>query len=224
VVAPRDLESAQAAVEMARAQTTLRLARVHEMKKVIADAQFPSPISGVVSRRAVEPGDHVSENDVVFTIVDPDIMEVTASISSEDVGQVRVGLPVSFHVEGYGERTFEGRIVRINPAADPATRQITVHVQIPNPTRKLIGGLFATGRVITGRIQDSLLIPSDTIRQGTSGRVVYRIADGEMTAVPVTPSLQDATTGRVAVTGELRGGIDPCFFRIHRSDIRSSQR
>lgn len=203
-MAPRDLESAQAAMDAAQAQVTLRLARAHEMRKVVADAKFPSPISGVVSRRLVDPGDHLGENDVIFTVVDSRMMELTASISSEDLGQVKVGLPVSFRVEGYQGRAFEGLIARINPAADPATRQVTVYVQIPNPTGELIGGLFATGRIITGRTANGLLVPADAIRPGQSGQLVYRIAGGQATAVPVTLGLQDVATGRVAVTGGLQ--------------------
>ncbi|MBI4551848.1 MAG: efflux RND transporter periplasmic adaptor subunit [Candidatus Latescibacteria bacterium] len=205
-VAPRDLENAQAAVDAAQAQVTLRLARAHEMRKVVADAKFPSPITGIVSKRAVEPGDHVGENDVVLTVVDPSLMELTASISSEDLGQVRAGMPVSFRVEGYQGRRFEGKIARINPAADPATRQVTVYVQVPNSTHELIGGLFATGRIVTGRTANSLLVPADAIRPGGSGQVVYRVAGGQVTAVPVTPGLQDMATGRVGVTGGLQPG------------------
>lgn len=203
-VAPRDLESAQADLNAVKAQQTLKIARLHELRKIVADAGYPSPIDGVISARKVEPGNHTDDQDVILTVVDPRMMELTASISSEDLGRIKVGLPIECRIEGYHNRTFQGTVSRINPGADPATRQVTVYVQIPNSGGDLIGGLFATGRIITERIADGLLVPSDALRTDETGQVVYRIADGQATAIPVTVGLKDESTGMIAVTGDLR--------------------
>lgn len=205
-IAPRDVDVAQAEADAARAQVTLRLARAHELRKIITDAQFPSPLDGVVSKRFVNPGDRVDDGDVVLTIVDPRVIELTAALSSEDLGRVKVGLPILCRVEGYQNRIFEGVIARINPGADPVTRQVTVYVRLPNEKGELIGGLFATGRIITEKAEAALTVPADALRPGSSGSMVYHIDGGIATAIPVTVSLRDESTGRIAVTGALKEG------------------
>ena len=205
-IAPRDVDVAQAEADAATAQVSLRLARAHEIRKIIADARFPSPLDGVVSKRFVNAGDRVDDGDVVLTVVDPRVIELTAAISSEDLGRVKVGLPISSRVEGYQNRTFEGVVARINPGADPVTRQVTVYVRLPNEKGELIGGLFATGRIITEKAEAALTVPSDALRSESGGSVVYRIDKGTATTVPVTVLLKDETTGRIAVSGPLAEG------------------
>ncbi|MBM3263440.1 MAG: efflux RND transporter periplasmic adaptor subunit [candidate division Zixibacteria bacterium] len=205
-IAPREIDTAQAEADAAQAQVTFRIARFHELRKIISDAGFPSPIDGVVSRRIAEPGDHADDGDVILTVVDPRIIELTASVSSEDIGRIRVGLPIVCRVEGYVDRTFKGSVARINPGADPVTRQVTVHAQIPNDTRDLIGGLFATGRIVTGQAEATLTVPVDALRSIDGNNAVFRIDAGVATSVSVTVTLRDEAAGLVAVAGALREG------------------
>ena len=104
-------------------------------------------MAGVVSKRAVNAGDVATMGTELYTIIDPSSMRLEAAVPSEQIGAVRVGAPVSFEVRGYPDQTFEGRVERISPAADAATRQVPIFVQIPNASGRLVAGLFAEGRV-----------------------------------------------------------------------------
>ena len=77
---------------------------------------------------------------------------------------MRVGAPVDFRVTGYGARAFTGAIQRINPTADPTTRQVRIFVSIPNDGRQLVAGLFAEGRV-ESEIAHGLLVPPSAVDQ-----------------------------------------------------------
>src|SRR6185503_848751 len=66
---------------------------------------------------------------------------------AQSLSAVRIGMPVEFTVGGYDNRRFSGRVTRINPSADPATRQVRIIATIPNAGAALVGGLFAEGRV-----------------------------------------------------------------------------
>ena len=75
---------------------------------------------------------------------------------------IKVGSPVSFNVSGYPDRTFEGKITRVNPIADPTTGQVRVAVSLPNAANNLVGGLFAEGRVASER-RNVLVAPTSAV-------------------------------------------------------------
>src|SRR3982750_1959985 len=91
-----------------------------------------APFDGVVAQRQANAGDVVSPGTALFTVVDPGSMQLEAAVPAEALAQVRVGMPIEFSVNGYPNRTFTGRITRVNPVADPATRQVHLTAAIPN--------------------------------------------------------------------------------------------
>ena len=72
---------------------------------------------------------------------------------------------------------FEGRVARVSPTIDPATRSITVYVQVPNPTGALKGGTFARARRRAHHPQ-ALVIPTAGIRQARTDRPFVYTIDG----------------------------------------------
>ncbi|HEX5633651.1 MAG TPA: efflux RND transporter periplasmic adaptor subunit, partial [Gemmatimonadales bacterium] len=146
-IAERDLEGARRANVAAQSQLADAQARLTIAQKQIDDAQVRAPFTGIVSVRSVAAGDVVQPGAALFTVVDPTSMRIEASVPAAQLGAVRVGVPATFTVSGYPDRVFSGKIVRINPTADPTTGQVRVVVSIPNDRATLVGWLFAEGRV-----------------------------------------------------------------------------
>ncbi|HZS57841.1 MAG TPA: efflux RND transporter periplasmic adaptor subunit, partial [Gemmatimonadaceae bacterium] len=117
--------------------------------KALANTEIRAPFSGIVSERDVSAGDVIGPGSPTFTVVDPSRLQFEATVPAAQISTVHVGDPVSFVLTGYNARTFAGSIVRINPVADPTTRQVQVFTEIKNPDNSIVGGLFATGRVVT---------------------------------------------------------------------------
>jgi membrane fusion protein, multidrug efflux system len=105
-------------------------------------------------------------------------------------------------VNGYGTQTFTGRIDRINPTADPATRQVRVYVTIPNEKSTLVGGLFADGRVATESRQ-GIMIPTTAVDERGIAPIVLRIRSDTVESVPVQLGVHDNASDRV----EIRSGV-----------------
>src|SRR5215207_10283498 len=111
-------------------------------------------------------------------------MYVEASGPAGQFGAVSVGTPVHFNVAGYPDRTFAGRIERVNPAADPTTRQVPVFIAIENGDGRLVAGLFAEGRV--GRSSGpTLLVPGAAIERTGNSIAVVRLSAGLIERRPV---------------------------------------
>ena len=90
--------------------------------------RLPSPISGVVAKRHVQPGEKVAFDSPIVTVVDLRELELAALVPAVDVPELTIGMNVELTVEGFGERKFTGRIERINPSTEPGTRAFNVYV------------------------------------------------------------------------------------------------
>jgi RND family efflux transporter MFP subunit len=105
-------------------------------------------------------------------------------------------------------RRFDGRVARLSPTIDPATRALTVYVQIPNPGGTLRGGTFATGRVVSRTLTGVLAVPTAALRQSPEdGRpFVYRIDGKTINVAPVQLGAVDERQGIAQVTDGLQAG------------------
>jgi RND family efflux transporter MFP subunit len=203
IISRSDIEAARARASQARASVAAAQAQASSASEQLGRAVVRSPMTGVVSARSVSQGDVVQVGAALYTIVDPSTLQLAAAIPAEDLSQVRVGMPVSFTVTGFPGRWFGGRIARINPTADPATRQIQVFVEIPNPERTLVGGLYAEGRVAT-ESRVGLVVPAAAVDRRTPQAHVVKLAGGRVSRVPVEVGVVDEKNDRVEVRG---GGL-----------------
>jgi RND family efflux transporter MFP subunit len=204
-VADRELESAELQVTTARGQLADAQARLASSAQAASNATVRAPIAGVVSDRPVNAGDVVQPGAALFTIVDPGSMRLEASVPAMRVGEVKVGAPVRFTVAGYPGRTFNGAVSRVNPAADPATRQVPVMVSIPNAEGALVAGLFAEGTV-EAQVRRAITVPIEAVDERGVTPSVLRLKGGVTEAVPVTLGIRDSDSDRVEVTSGVREG------------------
>lgn len=203
-IAARELDVARANVTSAEAQLADAKARLVSAGKQLADAVITSPISGIVANRVVNRGDIVAPGAEMFTIVDPSSMRLEASVPSESLPDVRIGATVLFDVRGYS-RPFTGTIERIAPQTDSVTRQLPIYVSIPNVEGRLVGGLFAEGRVVK-ESAEGLIVPINAVNVNEEQPWVLRVTGDKTERVDVSVGLRDPRTERVQVTSGLEEG------------------
>ena len=124
---------------------------------------------------------------------------------AEQLGQLRVGSPVQFTVTGYAGRAFRGAITRINPSADPTTRQVRVYAEIPNAGNALVAGLYAEGR-IESESRTGLTLPAAAIDRRMAKPAVLLVRDGKVARVEVELGLVDDKEQRVEVRRGVQAG------------------
>ena len=174
-------------------------------RKSLGDAVLVAPFSGIVSLRHAQPGERVALDAKVVSIVDLSRLQLEASVPPAAIGQVRIGQAMNFRVEGFGEREFEGRIERINPAATVGSRSISVYAVIDNREGLLRGGMFAQGALTVSHANAVLAVPASAVREEIGQTFVYAIEDGLVKRKNVTVGAPDAT-GRVQVLEGLAAG------------------
>ncbi len=204
-ISERDVEAAERTSLSAQAQLADAKARVSMAEKNIRNTVIHAPFVGVVSERSVSAGDVVSPGTALFTVVDPTSLRLEASVPAEAIGSIKVGVPVMFAVNGYPGRSFEGKVTRINPTADVTTRQVRIYATVPNANGRLVGGLFANGRVAS-ETRVGLMVPDKALDQSGIARFVVRVKNGKVEKVEVTAGLHDPATESTEITKGLSAG------------------
>ncbi|HEV2847190.1 MAG TPA: efflux RND transporter periplasmic adaptor subunit [Thermoanaerobaculia bacterium] len=197
-VADRNVETANQSVVSAQAAVAQARSQLSNAEKQLGYTRIVAPFNGVVSERQAAAGDVVQPGTAVYTIVDPSSLELEASIPAEDLGSLSVGAPVEFTVTGYGDRPFRGEITRVNPSADPATRQVRVYAEIPNPGNELVSGLFAEGR-IASQSRVGLTVPTAAIDRRMAKPAVALVRNGKVERKEIKLGLTDERAQRVEI-------------------------
>jgi membrane fusion protein, multidrug efflux system len=201
-IAERDVESARLAETAAAAQLADARSRMASARKQLDRTVLRAPFSGVVSERPVSLGDVVQSGNTLFTIIDPASLKFEGTIPAEALNGLRVGTPVSFTVAG---ADLQGKVTRINPSVDPATRQVRLTVGVPNQGGRLLAGLFAEGRVAT-RTRSGVVVPSGAVDRRGIRPFVVRIRSGRVERVEVELGLIDEAREQMEVHTGLASG------------------
>jgi RND family efflux transporter MFP subunit len=194
-----DLRGAEAAYEAAQAQAA-------SAEEAAARRTIIAPITGVVSARAVDGGEAVGMDAPLFTVVNTDTLELAGQIPVELASGARAGQPVVFTLQAQADRELRGRVARIDPVADAQTRQVGIFVQLPNPRGAIIGGQFATGRIVGERIANAIVIPELALRGDAGAPHVLVVAGDVVERRTVGVGARDIGSGRVAITSGLQEG------------------
>jgi RND family efflux transporter MFP subunit len=174
-------------------------AQVQLARNALRDAVVAAPLSGIVAKRHVQPGEKVPFDAPLVTIVDLTEMELQAMIPANDIPELKLGMKVGLAIDGFGERRFTGTIERINPTTEAGTRAILVFIHIPNPDAELRGGMFGSGRVTLAAGAPVATLPAVAIRTEAGQTFVWTIENGKLARRIVTVGRRDDTAGRVEI-------------------------
>jgi RND family efflux transporter MFP subunit len=169
----------------------------------MTDAVVRAPISGTVSKRHVQPGEKVSFDAPLLSIVDLTQLEVQAQVPISDVTQIRKGMPALVDVEGIDGRKFEGRVERINPSAEPGTRTINVYISLSNEDSLLKAGMFARVLLTVAPEVEVLALPLSAVRTDAAQTFVWIVSDEKLARRNVVIGKRDERAQLVEVTSGL---------------------
>lgn len=237
---------ARAQVELDRADVAQRQAQWRSARINLGYTKIVSPVDGTVVSRNVTQGQTVAasfQTPTLFLIAtDLTRMQVDASVSEADIGQVAVGNEATFTVASYPQRRFAGRVLQVRLAPQTVQNVVTYDVVagVPNPDLALRPGMTASVRIVTRRTDGVLRVPDQALRYrpteargqaGSSGAEsaggvhdraaqVWVLADGAPRRVPVEVGLNDDTYAEV-IAGDLDAG-DPVIVaeRAPQADAR----
>ncbi|PWF55705.1 efflux RND transporter periplasmic adaptor subunit [Massilia glaciei] len=199
-------DTSQNGVELAQASLNAAQAQRAIARIAVADTVIHAPLSGVVSKRHLQAGEKASPDMPVFTIVNLRQLTLEAQVPASEIPRVKVGQEVQFHVDGYQQRNFAGRVARINPTTDGGSRAMLVYISVDNSDAALRGGMFAKGTITTDKSRTMPLVPLGALRKDKGRDVVYTIEGDKVVSQPVTLGMRNDDAGLAEVTAGLAKG------------------
>jgi Cu(I)/Ag(I) efflux system membrane fusion protein len=180
-----------------------QIANVEQAGTVQARVSITAPISGVVAELGTREGAAVATGTPLFRINGLNTVWVNAAVPQAQAAQVRPGNAVTATAPG-GE-PLHGKVGAVLPEIDATTRTLKVRVELPNPRRQLVPGMFATLHFKPPARADALLIPSEAlIATGERNLVMLAQDNGSFMPVEVERGLE--ADGRTEITRGLQAG------------------
>lgn len=197
-VAQAKLRSAQADLQAAMAETVVAERQLDELDVLLDYATLKAPFTGLVTQRSVDLGDLVRERSEVgpgeplFVLSQVDKVRVHIPVPEADAAWVSPGDLVRLRFPSFpAEAPIEASVTRLSGDLDPNTRTMLVEVEVPNPERKLLPGMFGEATILLDTNVASNILPARAVRFDDQGNAYVYVVDDQQT-VTVTP----ITTGR----------------------------
>jgi RND family efflux transporter MFP subunit len=192
-----------AQVDVAKAQVQQTQARLDELKFTLSNTTIISPVDGFVGRRNLDPGAFAGANTAVISVVDLSTVRLVASLVERDFRRVHPGVEAQIGVDAFPGEKFAGKVSRVAPVFDAATRTAAMEIEVPNPGFRLKPGMFARVELTVDRRADALAVPRAAVVDIDGKRGVFMVDDGQIARfVPVRTGLQDG------VRVEILEGLD----------------
>ncbi len=201
-ISPIALETSRSQVDSARAMYEAAVALLDVSKVSLREAALVAPISGIVAKRHVVPGEKVTVEQTLLTIVDLSRLELAGLVGTHEVPRLQPGMAVRVRVEGMPAPVV-GRLARIAPVAEPGTRSIGVTIALDNPKETLRAGQYALARVELADDTKRLTVPLAALGSTSGQDQVWVLSDGTLLRRAVTLGRRDEARGRVEVLSGL---------------------
>ena len=180
MVSMQGLEESENKRNSAQSEFVASKARVAAAKQQLDRTEVRAPFQGVVSARKASAGDTAQIGKELIQVIDPSSMRFEGQVSADQMSILKVGQRVTFRINGVAQTGDQlgssGRIKRIDGAANPITRQVSVIVEISGKDSPPVAGLFAEG-VIETSTQSALMIPESCLRR-EGDKVFAWVLDG----------------------------------------------
>ncbi|MGE5646402.1 MAG: efflux RND transporter periplasmic adaptor subunit [Acidobacteriota bacterium] len=201
LVGEAQVSAAQAALESARNQVNVALAKQSRLKTLYAYSRITAPFAGVITKRYADPGAMIQAGTAsqtqampLVTLAQADLLRLIVPVPESAAAQVRIGAPVDVRVPALN-RSFEGRVARFTRQVRSSTRTMDTEVDVRNPKLELVPGMYAYATLSLGRKAGALSIPLQAVAgvDTTSPSVLVVNGRGELERRAVRLGIESAS-------------------------------
>ncbi|MSO62275.1 MAG: efflux RND transporter periplasmic adaptor subunit [Acidobacteria bacterium] len=197
--------AAEAQIDLSKAQLMQADARLQELRINLQNTNVTSPVDGFVGKRNVDPGAMVSQNSPIASVVDISKLKMVVNVVEKDIRLVTVGDSGDVDVDAYPGEKFRGRIARVAPVLDPATRTATMEIEIVNNDKRLKPGMYARVSLTVEERKDTLVAPKSAVVDFENQRGVWMPnEDNRARFMPVVLGIEDLD--RIEIKSGLKEG------------------
>jgi RND family efflux transporter MFP subunit len=204
LAAASQVDAGKAALEAAQSHLAAAKAKLVHDETLFDYSRITAPFAGVVTERYANLGTLVQAGTSSSTQAMPivrlsqdDLFRLVIPIPESYVRYIRVGDPVNVHVPSLN-RTFPGKVARFSVDVRADTRTMHTEVDVPNPERVMMPGLYAEAEVGLDQKDNVPTVPLQAVsHQGNKTSVFVVNRDGELEERSVELGLQTTTDAEV---------------------------
>jgi len=179
------------------------LADVELTEAQIAKTEIIAPFDGIVGLRSVSIGSYISPLTPIASIQNINPMKVDFSAPQKYFGLVKEGKTIYVKLSSTG-KIYNGRIYAVEPKIDQNTRTVQARALIPNDKGELTPGAYVEIDIVLENLDESILIPSETLVPDFEGEKVFIYKSGK--AVPQIVITGIRTEKEIQITSGLSIG------------------
>ena len=179
----------------------------HEMAKLeLSYTDVRSPIAGTITERLVKTGNLVQLHQTLFRVDDFDPLQAVLFVPERELRALRPGQPATLQVDALGEGTYSGVVRRISPVVDAATGTVKVTVDVTDPERRLLPGMFARVGIVHDRRENVVVVPRSAIVNEDGREYVFVVEDDRVKRTEVRTGYRSG--GNVEVLEGVAEGLN----------------
>lgn len=191
-------------LDVARSNLKRAEAQVAAMETGAGDYEIAAPWDGVVSKVWISEGNYISPRAPLVELFEPASLVVRISIPEQQALAVQADQPVSIVLDAYPDRHFGGKIVRVYPELERATRTLTAEAVVSDDVR-LMSGMFARVEVAVQTLTDAVVVPEGALVVLPNGETIaFVLEDGKAVRRKVKTAMEAG--GAVAIESGIQGG------------------
>ena len=150
-----------------------------DAKRELGYTDVRAPITGTLTERFINVGDHITVNQHLFDITDFNSIVARIYVPEKELSRLRVGQDARIFAEAAGTGEKRGTVDRIAPRVDPRSGTVKVTVAIP-PTEGLLPGMYVTVELITDVHEEAVLVPKKALVYDADQLFVFRVKDDDI--------------------------------------------
>lgn len=191
--------------DTARASLAMAEARADVLRTRLDFTRITAPVDGVVTARRVEVGNLAAPRSALLELAAGPGLVLRVPVSELDVVHLRPGDTAPVRVDALPDVVLPATITRVFPAAEGATRQVTVELGLPSPPAEVKPGFLARARLVLERRPAAVLIPESVLQRGSEVADFVWVLDGDVARVrPVETG--ERLEGQVVIRKGLAAG------------------
>ncbi|MDE5957766.1 MAG: efflux RND transporter periplasmic adaptor subunit, partial [Muribaculaceae bacterium] len=169
----------QMELQVVNARNTLASAE-RALRNVQENTVLTAPVSGVVTARNYDPGD-MTASLPILTIGTVNPVKVVVNVNESDFAKVHTGMPATLSLQSYPDEEFTGKVTLVAPTVDAASRTFGVEITVPNPSARILPGMFGRIQLNLGTAPSAVVADKAVEKQRGSGNYfVYVVEDGKI--------------------------------------------
>jgi membrane fusion protein (multidrug efflux system) len=188
-ISEQEYEELQNAVAGLSAERDLLIAQ-------IAKTEIRAPFNGRIGLKSVSEGSYVTPTTLIASLQQIDPVKIDFSIPEKYAYQVHKGDEIIFTTGG-SNKTFSGNIYAIEPKVDDQTRTVQIRALCPNANAEVLPGAFARITLVLKKLNNVLMVPTESIVPVLKGKLVYVARNGKVDAVKVETGIRNDSTVQV---------------------------